>query len=314
MNKNIIKPIPRNDFTTLYEYFMSHNNDTLLHNLGFIPNATELKYHFFDDPDITPELLLGSYINNQFNGFIHAIQRPWKTGDSSISYIKWLQINPTSPNRQTTGQLLLNAIEERLVTLGCKQLQFGSASPYYLIPGIPVEDNFTRTLLTENGWQESSERISLRVNPSQCDNCRLFSQLQTENETYSLSSLTAPDSKLHDFISKYFSPSWAMEVEFGLTNIPMAHCSVLKNSSGNIIGFAAVNAVNRNWFGPMGILTGLRGRGLGKLILCHVMQIAEKTGTTSLILSWVNDKADFYRKFFPDAEDILFKKAIKLLS
>ena len=309
MNKTKIKPIASHEFDLLYATFISYGNKTLSRHLGFVPNKQELKYHFFADPDGEPDLLLGAYTDNQLSGFIHVIRRPWKSSATSIGYVKWLQVNKQN---KTIGRLLLNAAEQCLYKRGCKQLQFGNASPYYLIPGVPVEDKFTRSLLNDCGWHESSNRLSLLVNPAECDhNDTLFTQLLAKNSTYTTSNLTVADPELKTFISKYFSTSWALEVEFGLINIPAAHCTVLKNIAGDIVGFAAVHAVNRNWFGPMGIKDELRGRGLGKLILLHAMRQATENGINSLILSGVNDKAQFYRKIFPNAKDILFKKVIK---
>ncbi|MCF6175721.1 MAG: GNAT family N-acetyltransferase [Victivallaceae bacterium] len=314
MNKIILKPVSRNELDMLYNFFMGYSKKSLLRNLGFIPDKQELEYHFFDDPDCEAELLLGAYINNQLNGFIHAIRRPWKSGSSTTGYLKWLQVNEADRHRTTIGRSLLTAIEQQLSALGCEQLQFGSASPYYLIPGVPTEDEFTRSLLNLSGWLESSERISLQINPDECDlDGLLFAKLQNDNNSCSLSNITAPEPKLQNFITEHFSASWAMEIEFGLKNIPQAHCSVLKNATSDIIGFAAVHAVNRNWFGPMGILPELRGQGLGKLILLHAMREASTTGINSLILSWVNDKADFYRKIFPSAINLFFKKTVKYL-
>ena len=310
----MLKPVSINEFDLLYDSFISYDQEELSRILGFVPNKKELKYHFFDDPDGEPELLLGAYCNNQLQGFIHAIRRPWKATSVNIGYIKWLQVFKVSPNRAVVGRALLTAIEQCLVALGCEQLQFGSAAPYYLIPGVAAEDQFTRSLLNQCNWNESSDRISLQVKPVECDrNGELFTQLQADHDSVKLFNFTVPDAKLEEFITKYFSCSWAAEVKFGLTNIHQAHCSVLKDANGEIIGFAAVHAVNRNWFGPMGILPELRNRGLGKLILLHAMRQATTNRIDSLILSWVNDKADFYQKIFPSAKEIIFKKTIKYL-
>ena len=77
-------------------------------------------------------------------------------------------------------------------------------------------------------------------------------------------------SRVRRFIAKHFTEGWADEAEacFG---VPPIHCyiAVLKgeNKTNTCIGFACVESTARGFFGPTGVDTAHRGKGVGTALL-----------------------------------------------
>ena len=68
-----------------------------------------------------------------------------------------------------------------------------------------------------------------------------------------------------DFIKKEFSQGWADETAavFGRQPIP---CFIATDNK-KVIGFATVDSTRRGFFGPTGVASTERGRGVGKALL-----------------------------------------------
>jgi GNAT superfamily N-acetyltransferase len=67
------------------------------------------------------------------------------------------------------------------------------------------------------------------------------------------------------FITHTFSRAWADEVQTTFSRQPIT-CYIAVDH-GKVIGFAAYEATRRAYFGPTGVETAYRGRGLGKRLL-----------------------------------------------
>lgn len=71
--------------------------------------------------------------------------------------------------------------------------------------------------------------------------------------------------KVLDFVEQAFSISWADEISVGLANKPVSVFVAIINN--DIVGFAAYECTRRSFFGPMGVVETLRGRGIGRALL-----------------------------------------------
>ncbi len=304
-----IAPIAESEILIIQHYFDAELNDTTLSILGFGPSLADIKRHSFNDPDFDSELFLGAYVENELAGFILGIMRPWKKGRELTGFIKSMMVFRKF-RRQNIGQKLLYEVEKKLAVQGCGTLEFGSASPLYLFPGVPDDDKALQRLLNKNGWEKTSHRINLNIEiEHQYDFDKEIETILLENKEIELSvNRIQPGDDTFKFIKQEFSYSWALESVSSFSNCN-SFCSVLKDSGSNeFLGFAAVNTANPNWFGPMGVRKDLRSKGFGKLLVLHAFYNAQKLGTSSLILPWVNEKEVFYKKIFKNVERYVFLK------
>lgn len=68
-----------------------------------------------------------------------------------------------------------------------------------------------------------------------------------------------------DWVLQNFGDAWASEAQAALGNRPVTLQLALQ--SGEPVGFACHDATARGFFGPIGVLPGRRGRGIGAALL-----------------------------------------------
>lgn len=288
-----VQPLTDHDLPALADMVAALPSEQLERWLGFIPGLEQLQRHTVLDPDVDPELLLGAFDATQLAGCVLGVRRPWKAGNEHVGFIKWILVRPAW-RRRGIGRRLLEVCERTLTRRGATDLVFGSCAPRYVLPGTPEDDVASRRLFRACGWRESSQRTSLRVTLDD----RPIDALGVGPPSHiGLGLATAQDSDaLGRFITTVFSLSWREEVYSALVGDTQAFCSVLRDSAGGqILGFAAVNATNPGWFGPMGVHPERRGQGLGRLLVRHACAEAQRRGASRLMLPWVNENEGFYR-------------------
>jgi GNAT superfamily N-acetyltransferase len=70
---------------------------------------------------------------------------------------------------------------------------------------------------------------------------------------------------VHAFITEIFSLSWADEISTGFAHQPIT--VFIATRAGQLIGFAGYECTRKAFFGPTGVATDARGRGIGKALL-----------------------------------------------
>jgi len=271
----------------------------LTHSLGYIPTLEDLQRQITGDPDFDTELFLGAFEGNKLIGSVFGVRRPWKEGQEETGFIKFILVK--RDYRQTgAGRKLLSSCESRQIEHGAKSLMYGASSPLYFFPGVPTESEDLCRLLESSGWERQTERVSLFTFLDETT----VTQEQLENglrekDSVSISLATPKDEQaIYDFISEEFTASWAKEACAAIHNSPQGFCSVLRDKGlNNVIGFAAINGTNPNWFGPMGVRGELRKQGLGHLLVYHTFLTATQRGMKHLLIPWINGKETFYCKF-----------------
>ncbi len=248
--------------------------------LGFTLTEEILWRHTFGDPDYSPEMLLGAYVDGRMTACGMGVIRPWKS--PTRGFVKFIH-----GTRPAIGAMLVE-LEDAMKKQGATELLYGGSSPWYLTPGIPVGDTATSAPLIAARWSRSSTRLSQAVSVALAQ-----TTARPIPSGYHLLDATEQDHiARQEFIESEFSLSWAKETLSGSNG---AFCSLIKRNN-EILGFAAMHATNPNWFGPMGIKASERGKGLGQALLHHVLARLRREKTGQIILPWINDKTGFYEK------------------
>ena len=71
------------------------------------------------------------------------------------------------------------------------------------------------------------------------------------------------------FICQHFAQSWADEAAATFARQPISCFLALEE--GRIVGFAAYDATRKAFFGPTGVDTAARGRGIGRALLVEAL-------------------------------------------
>ncbi len=71
--------------------------------------------------------------------------------------------------------------------------------------------------------------------------------------------------QVRSFVEKSFKVSWADEISVGFANKPVSVFIAIIEKE--IVGFAAYECTQRNFFGPTGVIERMQSRGVGKALL-----------------------------------------------
>ena len=95
------------------------------------------------------------------------------------------------------------------------------------------------------------------------------------------------------FIERNFSLSWADEASVGFANKPVS--VFIATLDGQVVGFAAYECTRRAFFGPMGVLDEVKGRGIGRSLLLACMEGLKELGYVYGIIGAAGP-VEFYQK------------------
>lgn len=307
----IIRPFSTQDLSEITRHIQHSLNQSDIEYLGFIPDSTHINKSSFQDPDYNKDYFLGAFDNEKCIGSIMGVHRPWKEGRETTGYIKWILIDPKYRNKGL-GSILYTDLENKFKNSNLKILTFGSSAPAYFLPGLPKDNKPSKEFFINKGWKTGDDRVSLLVElKKEIFNLDNLSIKPKYSSTYTLSSASNDNKdELIQFVSNEFSSSWSNEVKMAMEGSnPNSGSIILQNENMHIIGFAAFNGSNPQWFGPMGVKSDLRKEGFGRILFYEALKEMMRRGIKKTILPWINGKEEFYPQFFKEYK---WKKYYKL--
>ena len=99
--------------------------------------------------------------------------------------------------------------------------------------------------------------------------------------------------KVIAWVRKNFSEAWASEADVAFSRQPVS--CFLAIERGKILGFACHDATCPNFFGPTGVDTGARTKGIGAALLFACLEAMKQAGYGYAIIGGVGP-AEFYVK------------------
>ena len=96
-----------------------------------------------------------------------------------------------------------------------------------------------------------------------------------------------------EFVEREFSIAWADEISVGFANKPVTVYIAIVDKE--IVGFASYECSRRSFFGPTGVVEGMRGRGIGKALLLASLWGLREMGYVYGIIGGVGP-IEFYEK------------------
>ena len=98
---------------------------------------------------------------------------------------------------------------------------------------------------------------------------------------------------LVNWVTKAFSANWGDEMDVAFNRIPVS-CFIAQRNQ-DILGFACFECSARNFFGPTGVLSSERGKGLGKVLLVKALDALKEMGYAYAIIGGVGP-IEYYEK------------------
>jgi len=198
----------------------------------------------------------------------------------SVTCGKFLRILTVdrSQRRNGIGSALLHDAKSR----GARMV--ASEAGNYFTPGVAESDTGTIEFFLKHGYREMAKTQNLIVDVRSAELEEGVARATEETRE-----------RILDFIEDEFSPIWRFEVGRAFDNDPAT--MFYAEADGEIAGFAAHEANNRGlgFFGPTGVGSAYRGRGIGARLLRASLSDLHRLGYKQAIIPWTNT-IDFYRK------------------
>ncbi|MEA2735311.1 MAG: hypothetical protein QOE14_1762 [Humisphaera sp.] len=244
------------------------------------------------DPNFRAEGAPVATRNGNVIGFCLSIARqtPLENApsDADRGYITLLAL-ASGAQRQGVGTQLLRHAETYLKSQGRSLVMIASYAPGYFIPGVDV-NAYAGALqfLKKHGYAEVYRPLAMEAS---LWDFSVPQWVQEKGRAFALKpfepALTLP---LLDFVRKEFPGDWVRVVRETATKIvagdsPTRLIAALDGEQ--IVGFAHYE---NERFGPIGVASAQRGRGIGQVLMFATLQAQREAGFRAAWFLWSDDK------------------------
>lgn len=120
-------------------------------------------------------------------------------------------------------------------------------------------------------------------------------------------------SRVAEFVTKHFAPTWADEISVGYANKPTSVFIAI--ADGEVIGFAGYECTARSFFGPTGVDPAFRGKKIGQALLLASLYGLKELGYAYGIIGAAGP-TEFYVKtvgatVIPDSSPGIYGQGLK---
>ena len=212
------------------------------------------------------------------------LERHGRVEGAAVTCGHWLRLLAVLPEarRQGVGTALLRDAESRGASI------IAAEAGNYFTPGVVMSDEASRAFFHARGYIETRWTTNLEVSLPAPGRAGERSEL-----------LRRPDHSAADrvleFVQHEFGRIWTFEVAKAFErDLPPAF---IAEEEEKIVGFAVhdINNSGLGFFGPTGVASHLRGRGIGRKLLMESLADLARMGYERAVIPWT-DALDFYRK------------------
>ena len=251
------------------------------------------------DPNFDPEGLRVAYHDDRVIAATYAVRRRVPmVGDDLEPTQGWLPFLFVDPDhrRRGIGSALLRDAMSWLAANGRRQVDFGSYTPNYFVPGLDrARYPEAAALLESHGFRTRYQAHAMDMSlvgygwPAGIAE-RMASR---HAEGYSFSE-PAPDElvPLIRLAGDHFDPDWARAIrEAVLAGTPLDRIVVARDPEKEVVGWAMCGTYDGviERFGPFGVRTDLRGLGLGAILLHLALHRMVALGAHSAWFLWTSE-------------------------
>lgn len=194
------------------------------------------------------------------------------------------------------GSALLQELERRLKAKGVGEVTIMDDPFNYFMPGLDFRYTEGFCFLEKHKYAFYRENHNLLCNLDVKAWPHLDQQIEDlKQEDVEIRRARRDDSEsIHEFLEENW-PGWHTEVQGALDNDPIT--LYIAKHGGKTIAFSGYQGNNKaiNWFGPMGTLPVLRGKGIGGILLRLCLRDLARQGWRTAIIPWVGP-VRFYSK------------------
>jgi mycothiol synthase len=197
--------------------------------------------------------------------------------DGDEGFIRLLLLDP-SHRQRGLGHDLLRAAEDDLD--GARVITVGADAPYFLFPGVPVEETGLCCLLERHHYSREETNYNMDISLTALPpDPKLAVEPQTGDRP-----------QLDQWMSRHW-PDWRAEVMRAFDQGSL----VLGRDHEDITGFCAYDVNRSGTLGPIASRPDLMGRGVGAPLLLGALHRLRAKGHDSIEVLWVGPMVPYAR-------------------
>jgi mycothiol synthase len=262
-------------------------------------SATTWRAKVLLDPNFDREGCLIAEVDGEVRGFLLSLVRrvPF-FGQGYEPEQAWITAFGVAPGWEGRGlgSALLGAALDRLKGLGRTNVALSPYVPNYFTPGADANAYAAGVaFLTRHGFKVIERPISMRAELTGFQIPESIQERATalRDEGIEIRPATPADIvPVLDFIPRHFTWDWHREASGVFNDLfagdPRFVGMLVAMQDGEVLGYAEHRGER---FGPFGVHTGLRSRGIGRVLLAHTLHEMLKKNFHAAWFLWTGDDA-----------------------
>lgn len=243
----------------------------------------------FEDPNYNSRYSLVALKNGEVAGFVLGVRRlkePPEVVEAQRDFA-WIKLFAVREDcrRKGVATALFNELENRLSEDGVKKIRVSDYPFWYLFSGVDLSYEDAIEFLSRRGFRKAGETVDYEID-------LLKFHVPKRVASVSVSPLTIRRAKHEDrervfeWIKTEFSVFWAYEADASFKHA----CPKLwiAEENNKIIGFSVYGALEPHWFGPIGVSTEARSRGVGSILLFNCLKSMREEGQRHAVVPWTS--------------------------
>lgn len=264
--------------------------------------VTELRFRklVLLDPNFDPHGMRIAVRGGSVIGVFYSIRRRLPMLGTELESDKgWVPFFFVDPDCRREG-VATRLLEDAMAFMRANKretLLFSGYAPNYIVPGIdrsgyPAGAAF----LDKAGFQRNYTAVAMDYHLVPFDIPEDVRQLKKQRISEGYSFATAADRDLYEliqFATDHFNSDWGRAIREGLLqNLTMQQILVARHH-GELVGFCLHGGYEgvRERFGPFGVDSGQRGKGIGKILLYDCLHLMRSQGMHGAWFLWTGEQS-----------------------
>ncbi|MEM3465891.1 MAG: GNAT family N-acetyltransferase [Candidatus Jordarchaeales archaeon] len=243
----------------------------------------------FGDPNYSSKYSLVALKDGEVAGFLLGVRRLKEPPEvveaqKDIAWIKLFAVREDC-RRMGIATELFNELENRFKEDGVKRIRISDYPFWYLFSGVDLKYEDAIDFLIRRGFKKAGETVDYEID-------LLKFHVPKRLANISVSPLAIRRAKHEDretvfkWIKTEFSVFWAYEADASFKH---ANPKLwIAEEDNKIIGFSVYGALEPHWFGPIGVSTEARSKGIGSILLFNCLKSMREEGQRHAVVPWTS--------------------------
>jgi GNAT superfamily N-acetyltransferase len=243
----------------------------------------------FDDPNYNSRHNLLALEDGRVIGFVLGARRLREPVEMVETHkeLAWIKLFAVEEGfrRRRVATSLFNEFENRMKEDGVKMIRIADYPVWTLFSGVDLKYEDAIDFLSKKDFKKAGETVDYEV-----DLTRFYIPRRIrENDIGPIIVRRAEQedrNRVLEWVKSTFSIFWAYEADAGFKyDRPKLW---IAEEGSKIVGFSVYSALEPHWFGPIGVSTEARSKGVGSILLFNCLRSMREEGQRYAVIPWTN--------------------------